>query len=67
MWGIIVALISGLLMSVQGVMNTGVTKQTSLWVSAGFVQFSALIVCKGKSEIYAFGRSYRCIYHNNRY
>ena len=45
MWGIIVALISGLLMSVQGVMNTGVTKQTSLWVSAGFVQFSALIVC----------------------
>ena len=35
MWGIIVALISGLLMSVQGVMNTGVTKQTSLWVSAG--------------------------------
>lgn len=45
MWGVIIALISGLLMSVQGVMNTGVTKQTGLWVSAGFVQFSALIVC----------------------
>ena len=45
MWGIITALLSGLLMSVQGVMNTGVTKQTSLWVSAGFVQFTALIVC----------------------
>lgn len=45
MWGIIVALLSGLLMSVQGVFNTGVTKQTSLWVSAGFVQFTALIVC----------------------
>lgn len=45
MWGIIVALLSGLMMSVQGVMNTGVTKQTSLWVSAGFVQFTALIVC----------------------
>ena len=29
MWGIIVALISGALMSVQGVFNTGVTKQTS--------------------------------------
>lgn len=45
MWGIIIALLSGLMMSVQGVMNTGVTKQTSIWVSAGFVQFSALIVC----------------------
>lgn len=45
MWGIITALLSGLLMSIQGVMNSGVTKQTSLWVSAGFVQFSALIVC----------------------
>ena len=32
MWGIIVALISGALMSVQGVFNTGVTKQTSTWL-----------------------------------
>lgn len=45
MWGFIVALVSGALMSVQGVFNTGVTKQTSLWVSASFVQFTALIVC----------------------
>ena len=45
MWGIFTALLSGLLMSVQGVMNTSVTKQPSLWVSAGFVQLSALIVC----------------------
>lgn len=45
MWGIFVALLSGLLMSVQGVFNTEVTKQTSLWVSAGFVQLTALIVC----------------------
>lgn len=37
MWGYLIALLSGLLMSVQGVMNTGVTKQTSIWVSAGFV------------------------------
>ena len=29
----------------QGVFNTEVTKQTSTWVSAGFVQFSALLVC----------------------
>lgn len=43
--GIIIALISGALMSVQGVFNTEVTKQTSVWVSASWVQFSALIVC----------------------
>ena len=35
MWGFIVALISGALMSIQGVFNTEVTKQTSLWVSTG--------------------------------
>ena len=45
MWGFLIALLSGLLMSVQGVMNTGVTKQTSIWVSAGFVQISAFVVC----------------------
>ncbi len=32
-------------MCVQGVMNTGVTKQTSIWVAAGFVQLSAFVVC----------------------
>lgn len=45
MWGMILALVSGALMSIQGVFNTEVTKQTSLWVSTGFVQFTALIVC----------------------
>lgn len=45
MWGIIIAIISGALMSVQGVFNTGVTKQTGIWVCASFVQFSALMVC----------------------
>lgn len=45
MWGILVALISGALMSIQGVFNTEVTKQTSLWVSTGWVQFSAFVVC----------------------
>lgn len=44
MWGLIVALVSGALMSIQGVFNTGVTKQTSLWLSASFVQLTALIV-----------------------
>ena len=45
MWGILVALISGALMSIQGVFNTEVTKQTSLWVSTGWVQLSAFAVC----------------------
>ena len=45
MWGFLIAIISGALMSTQGVLNTGVTKQTSIWVSASFVQFSALLVC----------------------
>ena len=41
MWGILIALLSGALMSVQGVFNTELTKQSSLWVSTGWVQFSA--------------------------
>ena len=45
MWGILVALLSGALMSIQGVFNTEVTKQTSLWVSTGWVQLSAFLVC----------------------
>lgn len=45
MTGILIALISGALMSVQGVFNTEVTKQTSIWVSNSWVQFSALVVC----------------------
>ena len=39
MSGILIALISGALMSIQGVFNTEVTKQTSLWVSNSWVQF----------------------------
>lgn len=46
MWiGIIIAMISGALMSIQGVFNAGVTKETSIWVSSSFVQFSALVIC----------------------
>lgn len=45
MIGIFIALISGALMSVQGVFNTEVTKNTSMWVSNSWVQFSALVVC----------------------
>ena len=43
--GWIIALVSGALMSIQGVLNTGVTKQTSIWVSSGWVQLTALTAC----------------------
>ena len=45
MIGIFIALISGALMSVQGVFNTEVTKASSVWVSASWVQLSALVTC----------------------
>mgnify|MGYP001033902335 FL=1 len=45
MWGIVIALLSGALMSIQGVFNTEVTKQTSIWVSSGWVQLTALLTC----------------------
>lgn len=45
MWGIIIALISGTLMSVQGVFNTEVTKNSSMWATNAWVQISAFVVC----------------------
>lgn len=45
MFGILIALLSGALMSIQGVYNTEMTKQTSLWLSSAFVQLTALLVC----------------------
>ncbi|MDE7366775.1 MAG: DMT family transporter, partial [Lachnospiraceae bacterium] len=45
MWGIIIALISGALMSVQGVFNTGVTKQTGTWLTNSWVQLTGFLVC----------------------
>ena len=45
MWGILTALLSGALMSVQGVYNTEVTRQTGVWVSAGWVQLTAFVTC----------------------
>lgn len=47
MIGFLIALISGALMSVQGVFNTQVTKTTGLWVSNGWVQLTAFLVCVG--------------------
>ncbi len=45
MWGFMIALVSGALMSIQGVFNTEVTKQTGIWVSAGWVQLTAFLTC----------------------
>lgn len=45
MAGFLIALISGALMSIQGVFNTQVTKTTGMWVSNGWVQLSAFITC----------------------
>lgn len=45
MFGWLIALISGALMSIQGVFNTQVTKASGIWSASAFVQFSALLVC----------------------
>lgn len=45
MLGLWIAILSGALMSVQGVFNTQVTKQSGIWVANAFVQFTALLVC----------------------
>lgn len=45
MIGFLIAVLSGALMSVQGVFNTQVTKISGMWLASAFVQFTALIVC----------------------
>ena len=46
MWfGIIIAVLSGALMSIQGVFNTELTKQSGIWMAAGFVQLTGFAVC----------------------
>ena len=45
MIGFFIALLSGALMSVQGVFNTQVTKTTGMWVSNTWVQLTAFAVC----------------------
>lgn len=45
MWGFLIAMVSGALMSVQGVFNTGVTKETGSWLTNCFVQLTGFIVC----------------------
>lgn len=45
MWGMAISVISGILMSVQGVFNSAVTNKTGVWIAAAFVQATAFIVC----------------------
>ena len=45
MIGFFIAMLSGALMSVQGVFNTKLTESTSLWVANEFVQFTAFLLC----------------------
>ena len=45
MIGFFIAMLSGALMSVQGVFNTKLTESTSLWVANAFVQFTAFLLC----------------------
>ena len=75
MVGFFIALLSGALMSIQGVFNTEVTKTTGMWVGNAWVQLTAFAVCliawliagrdnpmvlmKVEPQISAFGRSDR--------
>lgn len=62
MIGFLIALLSGALMSVQGVFNTQVTKTAGMWVSNGWVQLTAFAVCvvawfvSGRDSITTIGK-----------
>ena len=45
MIGFLIAMISGALMSIQGVFNTKVTEASSMLAANAFVQFTAFLVC----------------------
>ena len=47
MFGFLIAMLSGALMSIQGVFNTQVTKASGIWSASAFVQLTAFIVCIG--------------------
>lgn len=62
MAGFLIALLSGAMMSMQGVFNTRVTDTAGMWVSNLWVQFSAFVVCTaawlitGRDSIAALGK-----------
>lgn len=43
--GILIAILSGALMSIQGVCNTGAAKAAGLWITGAFVSLTAAAVC----------------------
>ena len=45
MFGMIAALVSGALRSIQGVFNTQVTEKTGSWITNTFVQLTGFLVC----------------------
>ncbi len=45
MFGFIAAMVSGALMSIQGVFNTQLGKQTGNWTTNAFVQFTGFLLC----------------------
>ena len=45
LFGILAAVLSGVLMSVQGVCNTAVSKSAGLWTTGVFVSLTAALVC----------------------
>ena len=60
MAGFLIALLSGALMSVQGVFNTQVTKSTGIWVSNGCNGTGiSLNFMGGQTALYVVGRSDR--------
>ena len=64
MWGMITALVSGALMSIQGVFNSAVMKQTSMWVSVAFYGARRGIrALADRTAVYADRRRDRGIYH----
>ena len=62
MIGFLIALLSGALMSVQGVFNTKVTETTGMWVSNVWVQLTAFLVCilgwliAGRDDVLSIGK-----------
>ena len=62
MIGFLIALLSGALMSVQGVFNTKVTETTGMWVSNAWVQLTAFLVCilgwliAGRDDVLSIGK-----------
>ena len=54
MWGFLIAMLSGALMSVQGVFNTEVTKESGTWLTNCFVQLTGFLVC---AALYMFAEA----------